>query len=453
MKSRLAITISVNSIVFIGQIVLLVLLNHFQIVNQPFNSVISIISILLIFLIVLVELISLKFDKTASINTLISAIFIFGMVLLDGDTLSFYSYYNLVVEPRFYSFLASSQYVCFIGAIVFLIRFFVRDFHIKTYKVEMYVTLILMILSITSYIVSLFYGTVLYTAAITVLVMFYWLVKILYSTYIKKNITVIFMISTFIYVLLCGAQLTNAIIISVPSFASVGITSSAFLFVGLSFLSIYLTFAILTTKKAYQKEELEKKANKLQANVLLKQMNSHFLFNSLNKVKTQYAIDNEQGNHTIDLLAKQLRALTDSGKENVISLREELDLVLNYVELMNVDLDKPFRLIFNIENDDFYVPYFSIQTIVENAIKYSGVNVENGYIEIKAYSDKDNNYVIIRDTGKGFDIHDINLEKGYGLNNVKERLQILFNGTLKVESSLNNGTVVTMIIPRGEKQA
>ena len=153
------------------------------------------------------------------------------------------------------------------------------------------------------------------------------------------------------------------------------------------------------------------------------------------------------------MLAKQLRALTDSGKENVISLREELDLVLNYVELMNVDLDKPFRLIFNIENDDFYVPYFSIQTIVENAIKYSGVNVENGYIEIKAYSDKDNNFVIIRDTGKGFDIHDINLEKGYGLNNVKERLQILFNGTLKVESSLNNGTVVTMIIPRGEKQA
>ena len=47
---------------------------------------------------------------------------------------------------------------------------------------------------------------------------------------------------------------------------------------------------------------------------------------------------------------------------------------MNYVDFENFKLDKPFEIIFDIEVSSFMVPSFSIQTLVENAIKYSKLN-------------------------------------------------------------------------------
>jgi signal transduction histidine kinase len=89
-----------------------------------------------------------------------------------------------------------------------------------------------------------------------------------------------------------------------------------------------------------------------------------------------------------------------------------------------------------------------LQEALHNAIKHSGVK----RIEVQLREDSGDIHLIVRDSGKGFDVEAALQGKGLGLTSMRERVRLL-NGTISIESKLMGGTTIHVRVPFGSKQS
>lgn len=109
------------------------------------------------------------------------------------------------------------------------------------------------------------------------------------------------------------------------------------------------------------------------------------------------------------------------------------------------------KLEYDIQETDFDVPAFSVQTLVENAVQHgfkSGQRA-NGIIKISTEKDGNNRLVTVEDNGEGFDTNKLkNKDKGFvGIANTRNRVKIMCKGELKLESEPGKGTKAVIVIP------
>jgi LytS/YehU family sensor histidine kinase len=134
----------------------------------------------------------------------------------------------------------------------------------------------------------------------------------------------------------------------------------------------------------------------------------------------------------IDLLSDLLRSSLYEKDEDLISIKDELALVNDYVELEKLRFEE--RLSLNITLDEnleqIKIPTLSIQLLVENAIKH-GIDklIKGGTVFLEITTSK--NKVIIKDQNPGKMTS--NTSKGLGLKNLKERLTLQY----KTEASFH----------------
>ncbi|MFA8341374.1 MAG: sensor histidine kinase [Rhodothermaceae bacterium] len=191
---------------------------------------------------------------------------------------------------------------------------------------------------------------------------------------------------------------------------------------------IYLTFAYIrySRKKEIEKLHLEIAARESQINSLKAQINPHFIFNSLNNIRSLMFENTEQASDMITHLSELLRysmKFSNSGKE---SISRELEIVQDYLNLQSIHLED--RLNYKITADknlmEILVPAMSIQLLVENAIKHGIQKIPaGGEIEINIFESDKN--VIIEVTNTGKITNDPNSTK-IGLKNASERLRLMF---------------------------
>ena len=112
--------------------------------------------------------------------------------------------------------------------------------------------------------------------------------------------------------------------------------------------------------------------------------------------------------------------------KDLISIKEELFLVLDYIELEKMRFEERLQLDITIDKtlENFKIPTLSIQLLVENAIKH-GIDskVEGGIINLSI--EKKNNIVEITVQNPG-SINTNNKSSGLGLKNLQERLAIQY---------------------------
>lgn len=183
-------------------------------------------------------------------------------------------------------------------------------------------------------------------------------------------------------------------------------------------------------------------------NNLSAQLNPHFFFNSLNSIKG-LVVENPGGaRRAIDLLSDLMRTSLYGRGTGMIAVKDEIEMVKDYLELEQVRFEK--RLGTNIEVDelvpDRLILPFSIQVLVENAIKHGiAQRKEGGTIYIRVEEDKGFLHAVIQNPGK----LDTAATKGLGLKNLKERLQLQFDGKASFDiTQQGDGTVsATFRIP------
>lgn len=159
-------------------------------------------------------------------------------------------------------------------------------------------------------------------------------------------------------------------------------------------------------------------------NALENELNPHFLFNALNSITELIHTDKQKAENAILELSNFLRNAIDT--KSVVSLQKEIQMVKTYVDIENIRFQNKTKLTIPNIIDDISVPKFSIQLLVENAIKH-GYTGDILNIDISVNKDS----IIVKNNGK----LQTDLKFGTGLNNLQKRLSLLKLGTLSFEQS------------------
>lgn len=227
--------------------------------------------------------------------------------------------------------------------------------------------------------------------------------------------------------------------------------------------------------QAVHKEALTKEA---ELRTLHNQIDSHFLYNTLENIKMLAEIENQrQISDALTSLGGMMRYNFKWSGEYV-KLRDEIRHIENYIEVMNIRFDEPIVLQLEIPNQDLDMEMLkmSLQPIVENAVKHAWTGEEAGprsiAIEVRDLPHNDVR-IVVTDNGRGMDeaaLLELNdgLENvsstdkvtrgfgpapkphGIGLRNVQERIRLYYGKDygLNVYSEEGQFTRVVMKLPK-----
>lgn len=213
--------------------------------------------------------------------------------------------------------------------------------------------------------------------------------------------------------------------------------------------AMMLVGAVLAARERLTKanEDLKALASDAQSRALQGQLHPHILFNALNGLaeliykKSDQAEDSVR--HLSDLLRKVLRATDDPD----YSLRDERDLLEDFLHMEGLRLGKRLRLSWDWDTgvEDMLLPPLLLQPLVENAIKH-GVAPSRKGGEIFIQTRKEGTQVVIgvRNTGKPLAPQP---EGGTstGILNLQSRLELAFGGAARFSLHTEGGWVVAEI--------
>jgi two-component system LytT family sensor kinase len=227
-------------------------------------------------------------------------------------------------------------------------------------------------------------------------------------------------------------------------------------------VAVYLTtlFATALPIKIWNSSRNEKKLEQQQLHLnearlaaLSRQINPHFLFNTLNSIASLIRLNPDQARQVIYKLSKILRRLLRQ-QENLTSLADELSFIDDYLAIEMVRFGDKLNFIREIDpaSLDLLVPSMLLQPIVENSIRHGlSSKVEGGTIRVRSRLAAGRLLITVEDDGVGIPEAKLaNLfEQGIGVSNVNERLQVLYGDDYKmwVDSRLGEGTSTGIDLP------
>ncbi|MEL6926575.1 MAG: histidine kinase, partial [Bacteroidota bacterium] len=222
------------------------------------------------------------------------------------------------------------------------------------------------------------------------------------------------------------------------------------LFMGFAAYDFYQRYQ----SKALQLAQTETQLVSAKLSALKLQLQPHFLFNTLNTISSLTEFDVKGAQKMLTRLGDLMRSLLDQNKQQMISLREELQFTKNYLSIEQVRFQDRLSLEFDIEKDVLraQVPSLILQPLVENAIKHGFANhTDDGIISVSAHKLEGNILALkVQDDGRGTNREmQALLATGIGLKNVKERLMQLYPNEhlFKIVSQQDQGFEAIIHIP------
>ena len=185
------------------------------------------------------------------------------------------------------------------------------------------------------------------------------------------------------------------------------------------------------------------------------QLDPHFLFNTLNAVSTLVGSDPRGVRRMIARLSALLRHSLEESATPEVSLAQELQVLTQYVEIMEIRFEGRLRVESHIDPDalDALVPNLILQPLVENAIKHGVSKLPNaavGRVEVRGRRDGDIVIITVRDNGPTLDDADaLSGPDGVGLSNTRARLAQLYGPehTLLLARATGGGVIATLTLP------
>jgi len=210
--------------------------------------------------------------------------------------------------------------------------------------------------------------------------------------------------------------------------------------------SVYFTFHFF--QKSRQQElnniSLEASRNEIELKNLLSQLNPHFLFNSLNSIRALIDIEPAKAKDAVTTLSALLRKSLALGKEELVPLSAELEMIDHYLELEKVRFEERLSVSWDTDDtiNDLLIPPFSLQTLVENAIKH-GIShlVNGGSIRIRTSNEATSIFLEVQNTGSIVQ----SAEPGIGLSNTRRRLDLQFKGQAFLDLFEEDGNVIAKL--------
>ena len=219
----------------------------------------------------------------------------------------------------------------------------------------------------------------------------------------------------------------------------------------------------LTDKIAYEKTLL-----KTEMNVYKNQIDSHFLYNTLESINSLAELEDIEEISIMTIALSDMFRYASNGFVNETQLNNELKHVEDYLKIQEIRYQKVFDYKVSIDPPELYhatVPKLILQPLIENAINHGFDKGRiDGKIRVHASLNGNNLMIQVSDNGKGLcEEHLFSLRKNLdeavikirqselhiGLINIQTRLVLTFGSDygLSVESKKDAGTMVTVLIP------
>ncbi len=206
-------------------------------------------------------------------------------------------------------------------------------------------------------------------------------------------------------------------------------------------------------------EQQQLRLNEARLAALSRQINPHFLFNTLNSVASLIRTNPEQARQVVYKLSKILRRLLRQ-QDNLTALGEELSFVEDYLAIEMVRFGEKLQVVKEIDPAtlDSLVPSMLLQPLVENSIRHGlSSKVDGGTVRIRSRMVGRRLQILVEDDGVG--IPEAKLatlfEQGIGVSNVNERLKVLFGDDYKmwIDSRQGEGTSTGIELPEQASSA
>ncbi len=202
-----------------------------------------------------------------------------------------------------------------------------------------------------------------------------------------------------------------------------------------TFLIILICVWGLDYLRLYRERELaagrlETELARANLQVLKSQVQPHFLFNTLNMISAVVYRDPAMADRMIARLSDLLRASLERTDAQIVPLREELELLGPYLDIMKARFGDRLAVVTDIAPETLpaLIPSFSLQPLVENAIKHGIMpRKEGGTVTITTSRNDGRLFVGVANDGPGLEADTQTLMvNGVGLKNIQSRLRNLY---------------------------
>ena len=220
--------------------------------------------------------------------------------------------------------------------------------------------------------------------------------------------------------------------------------------IGLAHARLYFDRAHAQERRA---AELQAQLAQARLDAISAQLNPHFLFNALNSIAELVHHDAARADRMLVGLSALLRRSLDSSRQQWVGLREELELLAQYLDIEKVRLGERLQVHWHVAEDclDEAVPPLLLQPLVENAVVHGiARRLRPGNLRIAAGFVPGALWLEVEDDGADGqpDIEG----HGIGLANTRARLQALYGAeaALAIAPTEAGGTRVSLRLPHAQ---
>ena len=202
--------------------------------------------------------------------------------------------------------------------------------------------------------------------------------------------------------------------------------------------------------------QLETRLVEARLHTLQRQMQPHFLFNTLNTISALMHRDVEAADAMIARLSDLLRMSLQRVGVQEVPLKEELDFLSKYLEIEQTRFRDRLTVVFDVQAETLHalVPNLLLQPLVENAIKHGiGPRPTPGQIAVRARINGAMLELDVQDNGVGLSAARLtDFNRGVGLSNTRSRLDHLYGSLHRFEfrQPAEGGLLVCIAIPMAE---
>ncbi len=228
------------------------------------------------------------------------------------------------------------------------------------------------------------------------------------------------------------------------------------------FFSVLANVRLQGRKQEQEKREQELilSASRSELKALRAQINPHFLFNALNAIAGLIERQPTKAEDTVERLAEVFRYTLRRSENEWVRLGDEMDFIQAYLEIEQARFGERLRISIEVTDEaaEVRIPAMVVQTLVENAIKHGVASIRGpGIVQVRAFLNKSQLVIEILDNGPGFErtgqVRETSSGRssgGYGLRNVRERLEGYFEDDASLDLAREGEmTVVRIQMPTG----
>jgi LytS/YehU family sensor histidine kinase len=190
-------------------------------------------------------------------------------------------------------------------------------------------------------------------------------------------------------------------------------------------------------------QEIKLQHSEAQKQVLVQQMQPHFLFNALSNLKSLIAENTVSAQDYVVKLSEFLRYSVEAHHTEVVSLRKELDFTEDYIDLQKVRFENAFTYEVDIPNEvmQYQLPVLALQTLVENIFKHNYFTEKKPLHFTITYKP---NEIIVWNRKSSVKLTE---RSSTGLANLNKRYELIFHKSISIKDADEAFVVIIPLLP------